>query len=230
MKSEFDQYRDNYSELLQKSFILPGVKPDFFTKIKVDHIISATMRMIGPPSGLSILDVGCGAGLTEVFLTGQYQKITAIDISSELLESAKQRVVNVDFQLYDGTEMPFPDASFDLSFSICVLHHIDHEQKLIMLNEMRRVVRPGGCVAIYEHNPLNPLTRRTVANCEFDRNAVLIGNRQMRTLLRYCGLAPVYWSYIIFFPFQWKFFRRIEQWLAFLPLGAQFTVWSRRAS
>jgi ubiquinone/menaquinone biosynthesis C-methylase UbiE len=176
---------------------------------------------------LNILDVGCGSGLIETFLVDRYRKITAIDVSRELLESAKKVVANVDFQFYDGKKMPFPDNSFDLVFSICVFHHIDHEHRLILLNEMKRVVRPGGCVAIYEHNPLNPLTRRTVANCEFDKNALLIGSNQLLKLLKSCGLLNVYKGYITFFPFKGKFFRQIEKWLAPLPLGAQFTVWAR---
>jgi ubiquinone/menaquinone biosynthesis C-methylase UbiE len=227
VKSEFDQYRNNYVDVLQKAFVLPGMKPEFFLKIKADHILSTTQRIIGPSSDLNILDVGCGSGLIETFLVDRYRKITAIDVSRELLESAKKVVANVDFQFYDGKKMPFPDNSFDLVFSICVFHHIDHEHRLILLNEMKRVVRPGGCVAIYEHNPLNPLTRRTVANCEFDKNALLIGSNQLLKLLKSCGLLNVYKGYITFFPFKGKFFRQIEKWLAPLPLGAQFTVWAR---
>jgi ubiquinone/menaquinone biosynthesis C-methylase UbiE len=227
VKTKFDQYRDNYSDILKKSFVFPGLQPDFFTKIKADHIISTTQRIIGKPCSVNILDVGCGAGLTEVFLAGKYRSISGIDISAELLKSAKQKVKNVDFQHYDGVKIPFPDASFDIAFSICVFHHLNHDQRLIMLCEMRRVVRLGGYVAIYEHNPLNPLTRRTVSNCEFDRDAALVGYKKIQLLLENSGLTPVYKSYIIFFPLPWEFFRRIEQWLTFLPLGAQFTVWAR---
>ena len=56
---------------------------------------------------------------------------------------------------------------------------------------MARVLRPGGIAAIFEHNPLNPLTRRVVSNCVFDEDAVLLRRRRARGLLRQAGLVPV---------------------------------------
>ena len=65
----------------------------------------------------------------------------------------------VDYIHYDGALIPLEDASFDLAFASCVLHHIEPVERARATSELARVLRPGGLVAIYEHNPLNPLTR-----------------------------------------------------------------------
>jgi hypothetical protein len=93
---------------------------------------------------------------------------------------------------------------------------------------MARVTRPGGVVAIFEHNPWNPLTRKAVAGCEFDRDAVLVTRREAERLLRGSGLADVEGSYIVFFPRESPWLQRIEGLLGRVPLGAQHVVSGRR--
>ena len=61
--------------------------------------------------------------------------------------------------------MPVPDASVDVVFAICVVHHVPPAHWGAFAAEMARVLRPGGVAAIFEHNPLNPVTRRVVSNC-----------------------------------------------------------------
>ena len=230
MKRPFDKYRDNYENVLQRSFALPGLKPSFFTRSKSQHIRSTIQRLLGPTTARSILDVGCGIGIMEAYLAPYFNKITAIDIAGDLLGAAKKNVAGVDFREYDGVTIPFSDQSFDVAFAVCVLHHLPPEQQMPMLQEMKRVVRPGGAVAIYEHNPLNPLTRLTVANCEFDEHVHLVKPRQLRRLYARCGLTVDFQAYILFFPFGGSLFRRFEEAISFLPLGAQFSLWGKRGS
>ena len=56
-------------------------------------------------------------------------------------------------------------------------------------SELRRVVRPGGIVALFEHNPLNPLTRVAVSRCEFDEGVTLAGRTATARLMTRAGLA-----------------------------------------
>jgi hypothetical protein len=90
------------------------------------------------------------------------------------------------------------------------------------------VTRSGGLVAIFEHNPWNPLTRRAVAGCEFDEDVVLLTRREGGRLLRGSGLAAVEGSYILFFTRESTLLSRIERRLARIPLGAQYVVSGRR--
>jgi hypothetical protein len=85
------------------------------------------------------------------------------------------------------------------AFSACVFHHIPHGEHWGWLRELYRVVRPGGLLSVFEHNPLNPLTLHAVNTCPFDLNARLI---QAGQLARQCRAAG--WSS----PVPWRHFAR----------------------
>jgi SAM-dependent methyltransferase len=124
--------------------------------------------------------------------------------------------------------IPAPDASFDAAFSACVFHHIPRSEHLFWLAELRRVVRPGGAIAVFEHNPFNPLTRRAVDTCPFDEHAVLLTARQLEKAYSDAGWQVLKARYHIFFPHFAARFRIFEPLLEWLPLGAQYSVFGRR--
>ena len=84
-------------------------------------------------------------------------------------------------------------------------------------------------MAVFEHNPLNPLTRLVVARCEFDEGVQLLPTREVRDLLAEAGLQPIERRYILFFPWRASFLQRLEARLAALPLGAQHLTAARRS-
>jgi SAM-dependent methyltransferase len=104
----------------------------------------------------------------------------------------------------------------------CVLHHVDPHERQTFVNEMSRVTRKQGLVAIAEHNPVNPFTRLVVARCAFDEGVVLVKRRSMTRYLRAAGVTPTDTPYILFLPCEMRGRRRLEQVLAPLPLGAQY--------
>ncbi len=125
----------------------------------------------------------------------------------------------------DGRHAPFAGGSFDLVFAVCVLHHVPPgAPRHALVGEMARLARPGGLVAIWEHNPWNPLTRRVVARCPFDRDATLLPLAETRRLLRRAGLSRIESRYALFFPWRGRGWRRAERLLAQVPLGAQFVA------
>ena len=97
-----------------------------------------------------------------------------------------------------------------------------------MFAELARVVRPGGLVFVFEHNPWNPVTRAIVRDCPLDRDAVLLTAPETRGLLSRAGLEVVEQRYYLFFPRSLGFLRRFEPWLAWLPLGGQYYVAARK--
>jgi hypothetical protein len=97
-----------------------------------------------------------------------------------------------------------------------------------VFEEIRRVVKPGGVVMIYEHNPLNLLTVRAVRTCPFDENAILISARTLIARLTSAGFREVEVKYRVFFPKALSALRPLEAWLVKLPLGAQYYVQARK--
>jgi SAM-dependent methyltransferase len=103
-----------------------------------------------------------------------------------------------------------------------VMHHVPPVQWPRFVTEARRVLRRGGQVVIFEHNPLNPVTRHVVANNDIDADAVLLRHTQLAEMLEDAGLQGVYTRSILFTPFDQRLFRRMDEALGWLPLGAQY--------
>ena len=86
------------------------------------------------------------------------------------------------------------------------------------------MIRPGG-VAIFIDNPLNPVTRRIVASCAFDEDAVLLGLTEARTLLAGAGASQIDRRFMGFSPIRNSTIERAESYLGWLPIGAQYCAW-----
>jgi ubiquinone/menaquinone biosynthesis C-methylase UbiE len=108
--------------------------------------------------GRDVLEAGCGTGLILERLSHLAKRAEGFDLSPGMLERARGRGLTVK----EGsvTEIPYPDASFDVACSFKVLAHV-HEIELA-LSEMARVVRPGGHLVAEFYNPwsLRALAKR----------------------------------------------------------------------
>ena len=144
--------------------------------------------------------MGCGTGETDRFLASTFGDLHGVDMSERLIERARAAVPGVQYRSYDGERLPYEDSAFDLSFCINVMHHVPPPDWSAFVAEMERITRPGGVVAVFEHNPLNPLTRRVVSNCSFDADAVLLRRRVTERLLAGAGLTAIEGGYILFLP------------------------------
>jgi ubiquinone/menaquinone biosynthesis C-methylase UbiE len=100
-------------------------------------------------AGGDLLEVGCGTGL----LLRRFAKLTksarGIDLSPGMLEKARARGLEVDTG--SVLDLPFPDASFDVTCSFKVLAHVEDIERA--LSEMIRVTRPAGAVIADFYNP-----------------------------------------------------------------------------
>lgn len=101
--------------------------------------------------GDRVLDFGCGVGRLSNALAEHASTVTGVDIAASMIERAKrlnQHGERIRFLDYDGHTLPFPDAGFDSVVSLVVLQHTPPETQLAALLELRRVVRPGGVLAV----------------------------------------------------------------------------------
>ena len=102
------------------------------------------------PSG-DVLEVAPGPGYLaiEIARLGRF-RVTGLDISHTMVEISRENAaaaaVTVDFRQGDATEMPFADGSFDLL--VCQAAFKNFRQPVTALNEMHRVLRPGGRAVI----------------------------------------------------------------------------------
>lgn len=225
-KSEFDRFADEYEAMHRAGLAASGEGPEYFAEYKLREIYRVLAQDAGaqPVRVAQALDLGCGVGTS----LGWFRKyfgaspLVGLDVSERSLAVARQRHPGEQLVLFDGARIPLADASVDLAFAMCVFHHIPAEQHGGMLRELHRVLRPGGRLFVFEHNPLNPLTARVVRDCPFDENAVLIGASAMRQRLSQAGLEQVQAHFRVFFPRALRWLRPLEPWLGWCPLGGQY--------
>jgi SAM-dependent methyltransferase len=225
----FDRHAEGYREAVERSIAFSGKDLDFFTRAKARVLLELAER-VGRPEELAFLDVGCGPGETDQFLEGRVQRLAGVDVAPEMVERARRSNPWAEYRGYAvGEPLPYENGSFDVCFAICVFHHVDQAQRIPLVEEMIRACRPGGMVALFEHNPLNPLTRKAVRDCEFDRDAELLSRREASRLLNRAGLANPIGRYIEFSTSDSGLFRAIEARLGWLPFGAQYAVYAHRS-
>ena len=220
--AEFDQFADEYDRQHRANVAVTGEGPEYFSCYKIHEL----RRLIAAPVA-SMLDFGSGTGNSTPWFHKYFAgtALTGVDVSQRSLDIAQARFPGLSLGVrMTGNAIPLPDNSFDAAFSACVFHHIDHAEHVRWLGELHRTVKPGGTLCIFEHNPLNPLTVRAVNTCPFDVNARLLTARTLAARYRAAGWKSPKVRYHIFFPRFLAFLRPLEPWLAWLPLGGQYSV------
>jgi SAM-dependent methyltransferase len=219
---DFDEHARAYRQIHTDNIRISGADSLYFAEMKV--------RLLKPfeksPS-LRVLDVGCGDGATEIFFQKYFPswQVTGTDISEKSIAEAKAKgLSNAVFETYDGSRIKNNDAEFDVVFMAGVLHHIDFSLHASLLAEIKRVLKNDGRFYLFEHNPLNPLTRHLVKTCIFDKAARLLPFTYTRALLKKAGLPVSRRQFIIFFPRKGLLSKLIflEKYLKWLPLGGQY--------
>lgn len=219
---EFDRYRETYNSAVNQAIAFSGQKVELFTRAKAHDLLRTIVSHFDSPGELSLLDVGCGIGNYHPFLTSAVSAVSGVDVSQACIAKAQERNPAVSYTVYDGDELPYRDQQFDVTFCVCVLHHVPPERWSQFVNEMKRVTRAGGLVVVYEHNPKNLLTRKVVRDCEFDRDAVLLTMAQTCRLLTATGCSDVAASSILTLPPIGAFVERLDGLFAKLPFGSQY--------
>jgi ubiquinone/menaquinone biosynthesis C-methylase UbiE len=112
---------------------------------------------LGPEQ--TVLDLGCGIGRVALHVAPRCARLWAVDVSPRMLELARERMsghANVSYALCRDVEIPdVPTGSVDLAYSFLVLQHLEREDAFLLLEELHRVVRPGGVVVLTYPNLLS---------------------------------------------------------------------------
>ncbi len=110
-----------------------------------------TVRWSGAKPGDRVLDCATGTGdLAIAFrkVVGPDGDVIGTDFVPEMLELARVKATNIAFEVADVTQLPFPDATFDVSSISFGIRNVNDPRK--GLSELARVVRPGGRVMVLE--------------------------------------------------------------------------------
>jgi ubiquinone/menaquinone biosynthesis C-methylase UbiE len=113
-------------------------------------------------SALKILEIGCGCGEDSIILSGENNEVCAIDSDEQRVAAARQSIrtagkaAQISVYQMDAGSLEFADNSFDLIYANSFLLWVDREA---VLNECRRVVRPGGTMLfVHESMKGNPIS------------------------------------------------------------------------
>lgn len=229
-RNEFDRFADEYRSLHASNIRASGEAPEYFARYKIRDLYAAACRTGRCGPGQSILDFGAGTGSSTAHLQALFgeARIVGVDVSMRSLEIGRSRFEASQWVCFDGHRLPFSADGFDWAIAACVFHHIGPAEHVALLAEIRRVLKPGGGLMVYEHNPWNPLTTRAVNTCPFDVNAQLISLPEMRQRFEQAGFERAECRYRVFFPRRLARLRPLEARLGWLPLGAQYYVFARK--
>ncbi len=222
-KPLFDDYSKDYKNLVSDSINFSGLTVDFFTKGKADYI----QNLINKYQVKTVLDVGCGVGDIHGFFQGNGCQVTGVDVSGESIQIAQEKNTANTYLTYNGEKLPFDDDAFDMVYTICVMHHVPPAQWQDFVHEMVRVTKNGGVVAVFEHNPFNPLTRIAVNRCPFDADAVLLSSGKVEKLFKNTKAIQPKSEFIFFTPFKSVLGKVIDKIFYWLPLGAQYYTYGK---
>lgn len=145
-----------------KPFI-PALRYDALTGL-YDRVVGLTMpekkfkqsliqqAAIGPH--VRVLDFGCGTGTLTLLIKESCPDalVSGVDVDPKVLAIAQEKIkgqqLSIGLTQYDGKRLPYPDGSFDRVLSSLVFHHLTSQQKQAALQEIHRILVPGGEIHI----------------------------------------------------------------------------------
>ena len=214
---DFDQYAGQYDAILAAQTNFFDGDSNYFARYKIE----LAQQLVGHVD--TVLDFGCGIGRSMPHLREIFPKanIVGCDPSAESLAIAREQNPTCSFVSMDELG---EDYKFDLVIASCVFHHIPPQDRQMAIQYCYSRLKEGGHFIIFEHNPINPVTRHLVKNCPFDTDAVLLSMRETVDRMRNAQLNVYESSYYLFFPQQLAAFRPFEKYLRWLPMGGQYFV------
>ncbi len=108
-----------------------------------------------------VLELGCGVGRIGRELAPKCRHWTGVDISENMIKHARDRLItcdNVSFHRLDRNNLDMlEDNSIDKAYSIAVFCHMDKEDLYLYMQELNRIVRPGGTIFVETWNLSHPV-------------------------------------------------------------------------
>jgi SAM-dependent methyltransferase len=227
----FDSHADAYEEDCSRGLALSGENKEFFARGRLRCLEEFRVRRgVAVPS--RVIDFGCGIGDITHLLAERYPQATllGVDASLRCIERARSRYASSRATFAGLEALDAADSPADLVHVNGVVHHVPAAARARLFSTLFSLLRPGGILALFENNPLNPGTRLVMSRIPFDRDAEPIVSWSVRRLAHAAGFECLQTSHLFFFPRFLAYLRPLEKRLTRFPLGAQYVVFARRPS
>ncbi len=180
-----------------KASFFDGIAPKWDGWQELDELavtLDAGLASFGMGERENVLDVGCGTGnLTRALLKrlASDGRVTAVDLSSEMIETAKQKISysRVTWRVADALDLPAADRSFDRVICYSVWPHF--EDHPAVLKELARALKPGGMLHIWHLSSRQVINDIHASAGPAVKNDVLLPVGETRALLEANGFHPV---------------------------------------
>jgi len=221
MEELFDKSLE-YDEMLNKGISLSGEDKFFFIH---GRFLDLVKNIPSDKKIEHILDFGCGVG-DATLLIKQYfpeAKITGTDTSANALKHANLKNSSNETIRYMEIKDFHVKNEFDLCFVNGVFHHIPLDERANATKLIYDSLKPGGLLALFENNPLNPGTKILMKRIPFDKDAITLVPSETRRMLVAAGFKiKIKPRFLFYFPNFLRFLRPLEKFFVHIPFGAQY--------
>jgi len=202
----------------------------FLRKFQSSPYIQIPLRYARLQPNSLILEPGCGSGKFSLALVSQGHRVIALDYVFDVLWGVRTSQIRINKYPQDWPKfcqgnlecLPFADETFDFVINEGVVEHwLDYGDRLEVLKEMVRVVKPGGVVAVIVPNGVHPLISVWEARLSGFRQAppmTYYSAKRLEIELTEAGLQDVYTDGI----YPWRSLTRVAPWTRFYLLSALF--------
>ncbi|HEX4964107.1 MAG TPA: class I SAM-dependent methyltransferase [Thermoanaerobaculia bacterium] len=144
---------DFLSRTIKEYYESPGVSEDYVRRTGLHPAERSLLeRLAGDMEGETVLDIGVGPGRTLPWVRAMAGLYVGIDYSPRMLAPGRERFPNANLLLCDARSTAFADGTFGAVFFWNALDDVGHQDRLRILREVHRVLKPGGAFAFGIHN------------------------------------------------------------------------------
>lgn len=157
-----------------------------------------TVELVPVKPGDRVLDVGCGTGAVTIpakLQAGAGGLVAGIDPAPEMIATAQHKAqrqgLDIDFRVGVIESLPFPDESFDAVTSSLMVHHLPVDLRMRGLEEVYRVLKPGGCLLVADFRRPSQTLAGNIVSALTMHHGLEFGIEDLPPMLERCQFSQI---------------------------------------